>query len=169
LDRQRLGRRALTSGVCYHLRVRVFLVVLVLAGATCKAPPSPRLEIESATAGDDAAALIHDANQRAEHDHRRLLVYVGAKWCEPCRRFHEAAERGELVGRFGELRLYEFDLDRDGARLARAGYNPRLIPLFALPQPDGRASGRQIEGSIKGDGAVANISPRLAALLDSPN
>lgn len=143
--------------------------MLALAGVGCKAPPVPRLEIESAVAGEDAAALIHDASARAEQDHRRLLVYVGAKWCEPCRRFHEAAERGELGGRFGELRLYEFDLDRDAPRLARAGYNPRLIPLFALPAADGRASGRQIEGSIKGDGAVANISPRLAALLDSPN
>ena len=125
--------------------------------------------MEAAAPGEDAAALIRDARTRAQQDHRRLLVYVGAKWCEPCRRFHAAAERGELGGYFGELRLYEFDLDRDGPRLARAGYTPRLIPLFALPLADGRASGRQIEGSIKGEGAVGEISPRLAALLDSAN
>jgi hypothetical protein len=137
-------------------------LVLVLAILGCK---EPRLELEPAPPGDDAATLIRDATARAEKEHRRLLVYVGAKWCEPCQRFHHAAESGELTGRFGELRLLEFDLDRDAARLARAGYTPRLIPLFALPAPDGRASGRQIEGSIKGEGAVGEISPRLAALL----
>ena len=142
--------------------MRAFFLVLAFALGGCK---EPKLELESAPAGDDAAALIRDASARAEKEHRRLLVYVGAKWCEPCQRFHHAAERGELVGRFGELRLLEFDMDRDAARLARAGYTPRLIPLFALPAPDGRASGRQIEGSIKGDGAVGEISPRLAALL----
>ena len=40
-----------------------------------------------------------------------------------------------------------------------------MIPLFALPGADGRASGKQIEGSVKGEAAVGEISPRLAALL----
>jgi len=95
----------------------------------------------------------------------RLLVYVGASWCEPCRRFHEAASAGKLDAQLGGLRLLEFDYDRDEPRLRAAGYVSQLIPLFALPAPDGRASGRQIEGSIKGDGAVAQILPRLQALL----
>ena len=34
-----------------------------------------------------------------------------------------------------------------------------------LPLADGRASGRQIEGSIKGEGAVDQIAPRLLSLL----
>ena len=51
-------------------------------------------------------------------------------------------------------------------RISRAaGYAARLIPLLALPLPDGRASGKQIEGSIKGEGAVMQMRPRLAALL----
>ena len=140
-------------------------LALTVVALGCKSPPERKLELEPAPAGDDAAALIRDASLRAEKAQRRLLVYVGAKWCEPCQRFHQAAARGQLGGRFGELRMLEFDMDRDAARLARAGYTPRLIPLFALPAPDGRASGRQIEGSIKGDGVVAEISPRLIALL----
>jgi hypothetical protein len=97
--------------------------------------------------------------------HGRILVYVGAGWCEPCRRFHEAASAGKLDAELGGLRLYEFDYDRDEPRLRAAGYVSQLIPLFAVPGADGRASGRQIEGSIKGDGAVAQILPRLKALL----
>ena len=94
-----------------------------------------------------------------------LLVYVGATWCEPCQRFHQAAERGELDATFPGVTLLEFDLDRDRERLLAAGYTSKLIPLFALPAGDGTASGKQVEGGIKGEGAVGFIAPRLKALL----
>jgi hypothetical protein len=113
----------------------------------------------------DAAALIADLAEQARSARRTLLVYVGAPWCEPCRYFHAAAEHGELDTDFGDLDLVVFDSDHDGARLQAAGYSSRLIPLLALPGPDGRSSGRSIEGSIKGPGAVAQITPRLKALL----
>jgi thiol-disulfide isomerase/thioredoxin len=96
---------------------------------------------------------------------RQLVVYVGAHWCEPCMRFHHAAEEKKLDARFPKLTLLEFDLDRDRERLEEAGYKSRMIPLFMLPNPDGSASGEHIEGSVKGDGAVDEISPRLDALL----
>jgi hypothetical protein len=96
---------------------------------------------------------------------RTLVVYVGAAWCEPCRRFHEAAARGDLDAELPRLTLLGFDLDRDRDRLAAAGYVSKYIPLFALPTPTGAASGKQIEGGIKGDGAVGFIVPRLSAML----
>jgi thiol-disulfide isomerase/thioredoxin len=92
-------------------------------------------------------------------------VYVGAGWCEPCQRFHRAAESGELDALFPSLTMLEFDLDRDAQRLAAAGYSSKYIPLFALPTPDGKASGKQIAGAIKGENAVAYIAPRLKELL----
>jgi hypothetical protein len=92
-------------------------------------------------------------------------VYVGATWCEPCQRFHHAAERGELDAAFPTVTVLAFDLDRDRERLASAGYVSKYIPLFALPGPDGTASGKQIEGGVKGDGAVGNIVPRLKEML----
>jgi hypothetical protein len=96
---------------------------------------------------------------------RRLVVYVGARWCEPCRRFHEAANRRELDAVLGDVTLLEFDLDRDGERLQVAGYASEYIPLFALPAADGTGSEMRIAGAIKGDGAVAFILPRLQGLL----
>jgi thiol-disulfide isomerase/thioredoxin len=113
----------------------------------------------------DAAVVIADAQASSEAVHRRLLVYVGASWCEPCRRFHEAAQKGELDAAFGDLDLLVFDTDVDNERLASAGYFSTFIPLVALPGPDGRASGKQMEGSVKGPGAVADMTPRLQALL----
>jgi thiol-disulfide isomerase/thioredoxin len=128
-------------------------------------PPS-RVEIVPAPAGgEEATSVIQRESARAEKDGRTLLVYVGAPWCEPCRRFHEAAARGDLDQAFPKLRLLEFDHDRDEARLERAACVSRLIPLFAKPDADGRCSGAQIEGSIKGPGAVAEITPRLSRLL----
>jgi thiol:disulfide interchange protein len=133
--------------------------------ATKKAPP---VETVAAAAEGGVQELVRREVARARDEGRPLLVYVGAKWCEPCQRFHDAAKAGQLDATFPGLRLLEFDLDRDRERLLEAGYASRMIPLFALPRADGTASGEQIEGSIKGDGAVAQIAPRLRALLEKP-
>ncbi len=97
----------------------------------------------------------------------RLVVYVGASWCEPCVAFHDALLAGQLDADLPGVRFLEFDLDRDKARLEADGYTSRFVPLFALPGPDGRASGRQIQGGVKGAGAAANLVLRLQPLLAS--
>jgi hypothetical protein len=124
----------------------------------------PRLEFVHATDGD-VVTLVRTELDRAHRDGRRLLVYVGATWCEPCQRFHKGAEAGELDARLPPLRFLEFDSDHDGERLETAGYRSHFIPLFALPNGDGSPSGKQIEGSIKGPGAPDEITPRLLELL----
>ena len=97
----------------------------------------------------------------------RVLVYVGASWCEPCERFHDAVERGELDDLLAGTRFVEFDADRHTEALGEAGYAFKLIPVIALPNPDGSASGRQLSGSIKGPEAVhGNLVPRVRALLE---
>jgi thiol-disulfide isomerase/thioredoxin len=122
--------------------------------------------IELAPAPDGAvAAVVLAARAEARKKHRTLLVYIGATWCEPCRRFHRAAERGELDDKFPSLSLLVFDLDRDGDRLRAASYAPGYVPYFGLPGEDGKATGHAMEGSIKGEGAVDNITPRLERLL----
>ena len=124
-----------------------------------------RLDWVEAPADGDLTSIVRAELARARTDNRTLIVYVGAAWCEPCGRFHAAAARGALDTSFPTLRILGFDRDRDEARLSAAGYSSRLIPLFALPNPDGRASGRSIDGSIKGPGAVDDLTPRLRELL----
>jgi hypothetical protein len=124
-----------------------------------------RVQITPAPATGDVEPIVREELSRAAAERRRLVVYVGAEWCEPCQRFHGAARDGQLDATFPDLTLLEFDLDRDGKRLQSAGYTSKYIPLFALPAPDGRASGRQVEGGIKGEGAVAYITPRVKELL----
>ena len=132
---------------------------------TSAVPAAGRVEIVPAPADGDAAAVIAAQVSRATRDGRDLVVYVGASWCEPCERFHKAAEAGELDAVFPTLRLLEFDRERDGDRLDRAGYGSRMVPLFAAPLADGRCGPIRMEGSIKGEGAVAEIGPRLQALI----
>ncbi len=114
---------------------------------------------------EEATAVIAREAERARADGRQLVVYVGAEWCEPCQHFKRAAKDGRLDAVFPGLRVLEFDRDRDEARLGRAGCLSRLIPLFAVPDAQGRCSDRRMEGSIKGPGAVDEIKPRLAGIL----
>lgn len=105
--------------------------------------------------------------EEADQSGQRVLVYVGATWCEPCQRFHKSLESGELDDALAGTKFIEFDADRDRAELRAAGYASKYIPLFSVPDQSGHASGRAIEGSIKGDSAVKqNLVPRLLALLD---
>jgi thiol-disulfide isomerase/thioredoxin len=145
----------------------VLMVLLMLPVGGCGSPrmPARKLELVPAAPQGDVATLVKGELATSARTGRRLLVYVGATWCEPCQRFHHAAEAGELDKQFPNLRILAFDLDRDNERLATAGYVSQYIPLFALPGPDGRASARKVEGAVKGDSALAAIAPRLQALL----
>lgn len=136
------------------------------APAEAAAPASVRPTVRFLHAGaGELSAVVADARETAAKEGRTLLVYVGAPWCEPCTRFHQAADAGRLEGKLPPLLLLELDRDVDEARLGEAGYLSRLIPLFAVPGADGRASALRMEGSIKGEGAVDEILPRLTALV----
>ena len=152
------------------------LLSLGLLSCGVPAQPAARKEAPSvAKAGEKidwltapegpVAPLVAKERAAAAQRGHQVLVYIGATWCEPCRRFHEAVRSGALDQRFGGLRLVEFDLDRDGLHLREAGYAPKMIPMLALPAKDGFATGKQVEGSVKGDGAVASLSARLDSLL----
>jgi len=133
--------------------------------AHAPAPAIAKLRLKDAPAEGDVADAVR-ATLAEAGERRRVVVYVGASWCEPCQRFHHAAQQGELDATFPDVDFLVFDLDRDRERLVSAGYVSKLIPLFALPGPDGRASGKQVEGGIKGDGAVGYMAPRLKKMLE---
>lgn len=140
------------------------------AAAAAPAPSAARAPsrvefIDALPVEEDASSVIRREMDRARADRRALVVYVGAPWCEPCQRFHEAAIAGKLDDVLPGTRFIAFDHDRDIERLTRAGYASKLIPLFAIPSPDGSAGPLRIQGSVKGDAAVDQIVPRLAAIL----
>lgn len=147
------------------------VLAVALAGCAVQKKPEadPNATLRFVTARDgDVAPLVAEQLTLSKTANRRVLVYVSAPWCEPCRDFHAAVDRGELTGKVGALDLLSFDADRDAERLLLSGYESRFIPAFSVPNPDGRASGKQIEGSVKGN-AVNDLVPRLRELLQVPN
>jgi thiol-disulfide isomerase/thioredoxin len=151
--------------VSSNLRV----LVVVLGALACSKPPpavaNPHVRMLQGDPNGDLAPVVAKQYAASKAEGRRLVVYVGATWCEPCQRFHHAVEQGQLDHDFPDLDLLAFDADLDGERLEWAGYHSDLIPLLALPNADGKASGQKVEGSIKGDGAVGDLAPRLRGLL----
>lgn len=151
-------------------------VTAVLAVTACKSETTSNnsgggsaakggVEFVAAAALPDVAPWIASEVARAAQDDTRILVYVGASWCEPCETFHRAAEAGKLNAALPKLRLLSFDADRDSDALARAGYGSEMIPMFAEARTDGQASGRKIMGSVKGEAAISDLTPRILSLL----
>jgi hypothetical protein len=139
--------------------------VLVTIACSQSPPASRRVELVEAPAAGGVAAYVAQEVARGTRDLVPVLVYVGATWCEPCHAFQAAAAGGTLDAALGPVRFLVFDLDRDGERLAAAGYTSGLVPLFARPTPDGRASGRQTSGVKSGGGYVEQLTPRVRALV----
>lgn len=159
------------SSLVRSLVLAVALGPSAMAGGACtaEAPPAPaargsRPDFVPAGPGE-VDLVVREALTAATAEQRRVVVYVGATWCEPCQAFHHAVERGELDEPLTGVRFLEFDSDHDGGRLQAAGYGGRLIPRFVLPDARGRGSDERIEGGIKGNGAVEHIMRRLAPLL----
>ena len=150
-------------------RVASACVAIVVTACSQSAPapaPAPgRVELIEAPGAGGVADYVAREVARGAREHVPVLVYVGATWCEPCTEFHAAAAGGTLDAALGPLRFLVFDLDRDGDRLAAAGYRSELVPLFARPNPDGRASGTQTDGVRKGGGYVEQLTPRIRALI----
>jgi thiol-disulfide isomerase/thioredoxin len=126
-----------------------------------------QVRIVEAPATGDVETIVREERARQAALGRSLIVYAGAKWCEPCQHFHHAAAEGKLDKAFPKLTVLEFDVDNDRERLATAGYSSRFIPLFIVPDKDGKPTDKRMEGSVKGEGAVDEIVPRLRKLLES--
>jgi thiol-disulfide isomerase/thioredoxin len=166
ITRRRRLYTSVVDGARSAVPIAALALALAIAAAGCESPSgsAPPSGAAATAPACDVADIARREAERARRDGRALLVYVGASWCEPCKRFHEAAEAGQIRG-LPPLRMLELDLDRDADRLAAAGYASKMIPLFAVPGPDGRGGSARIEGAVKGAGATGNIVPRLSALL----
>jgi hypothetical protein len=133
---------------------RVVLVCLILGCSRSRAVPdaapppvpktmtsaaseAPKLRMFSAADDADALSTIRSARLRSKADARVLVVYVGATWCEPCKRFKNEVASGALDARLARVDMLAFDADRDLERLKAAGYTFHFVPFVALPAAHG--------------------------------
>lgn len=140
-------------------------LLLVFAACTAESATPRRLELVDAPVVGNVQEIIAGELAVTMAARKQMLVYVGAAWCEPCVAFHDAAVAGKLDDALGGLRVLVFDADRDTNALVSAGYVSNYIPLFALPRPDGYASGKQTEGATKERDAIEQLVPRIKRLL----
>jgi thiol:disulfide interchange protein len=160
------------------MRLRAIgLSVLAFAGCVESAESPSRSRERTAAAASakpefvpaptgEVTEVVAKALAEAAAQHRTLVVYVGATWCEPCQVFHHAVEEGRLDGTLADVRFLEFDADADRARLDAAGYGGRYIPRFVVPREDGGPSGIATEGGVKGDAATQHIVDRLLPMIE---
>ncbi|NUP13501.1 MAG: thioredoxin family protein [Polyangiaceae bacterium] len=125
-------------------------------------------EFVRAPAGTTSGAQwVTSEMAKAKADGTKLVIYVGATWCEPCQVFHRAVTEGKLDRDLAGVRFLEFDHDEHEAFLSDADMRceSKLIPLFARPTEQGTCGTARTEGGIKGEGAVGYILPKLQAIL----
>jgi thiol-disulfide isomerase/thioredoxin len=108
----------------------------------------------------DALSVVRTERLRAKAEGRVLVVYAGAGWCEPCRRFKNAIQTGSLDDKLAKTTLLVFDADRDTDRLAAAGYTFQFIPYVAVPGADGHPTD-SIEARGKGSESWRELIARL--------
>jgi hypothetical protein len=124
------------------------------------APTLAHVKVIEAADDVDALSLVRTRRLEAKAEERVLVVYVGAKWCEPCKRFRHELASGALDGRLGRVTLLAFDADRDGDRLAAAGYRSSFVPFVALPGADGQPAETQ-QATGKGSDAWRELLEKL--------
>mgnify|MGYP001026049720 CR=1 FL=1 len=130
---------------------------------TAEAPAARgRIEVVEATADTDALSLVRTKRLEAKADGRVLVVYVGATWCAPCKRFKAELASGRLDERFSKVTLLAFDADKDGDRLGAAGYTYQFVPFVGLPGADGRPADT-VQATGKGGEAWRELLGKLDA------
>ncbi len=130
--------------------------------------PAPKNKVvwkTLAASNGDVTKAIAEETAVAKAQGRSVLVYVGATWCEPCQHFHHAIEAGKFDAVFGDVTFLAFDIDESRSALFAADYRSTYIPLFAVPDANGRATHRRSEGGIKGEGAADDLAQKLKTLL----
>ncbi len=142
--------------------VRATASTTAMAPEPSAKPAGGRLESVEAASDTDALSLVRTKRLEAKAAGRVLVVYVSATWCEPCKRLKSEIAAGRLDARLGKTTLLAFDADRDGDRLAAAGYAFTFVPFVALPGPDGRPAESQ-QATGKGGEAWRELLAKLDA------
>jgi thiol-disulfide isomerase/thioredoxin len=98
---------------------------------------------------------------------RKTIVYVGARWCKPCKHFVNTVNSGKLDPLLRNITFLKFDYDDDHDALKEGGYLDKFVPIFVVPGPEGRASKNRFSGTASGTKSLDSIVTRLKDLLQS--
>ena len=128
------------------------------AAPSAKAAVAVKLRVIKPPADAELASFLRTERLRAKGESRVLVVYAGAKWCDPCKHFHALLDAGRLDATLSRTTLVELDVDQDTERLSAAGYKYRFVPYFALAGADGHPEKEmQVTGKDVGDDTIEQL------------
>ena len=137
-------------------------------GPKLKQPTDMKKDIYSARA--DAHADLKEAEQKAAHDHKRLLLVFGANWCFDCHVLDLAFEQPDLAPIIASnYEVVHVDLGPDGKKNADLAQHFEIpldkgIPALAVADSDGKLVVSQKNGEF--EDARGLTSDALAEFLN---
>jgi len=165
------------------LELRVFAAAVAIAsalfvsaccrGTSHESPTGTAAGTEGASDGTQAWQAVSSAAgtleaqvqknvAAASAQHLRPIVYIGAKWCDPCRAIHRYQSDARMRDAFSGTYVIELDLDDwKEEDLKAMGYRAGAIPVFIAVDTTGHASGPTIDGGAWGDNIPENMAPPL--------
>ncbi len=148
------------------------LLVLPLPACKDKATDADSKPASSATQGSftavtlapkdgDLQALLAAEAAKARAKGQKPFVEVHAEWCGPCKELE--ASLGDPMMQDAFKGTYQIRLDSDawGNQLMKAGISAGGIPAFFELNPQGKPTGRTINGGAWEENIPRNMAPPL--------
>lgn len=110
-------------------------------GATPAAPPGTVVTLGP---GDDLAAALATAGERAREADQRVYVELYASWSEPALAIHRSMADPRMREAFSRTFVLRVDIDHHRDELEALGYPTSSVPLVVAAGPDGRAGDRHL-------------------------
>ncbi|APR83819.1 Hypothetical protein A7982_09168 [Minicystis rosea] len=134
--------------------------------ASAAPPPTPKLTlIELAPTQGDLMPLLREEAKRAKDEGLIAVVEFYADWCAPCRVFQQNIRAPEIAAPLAGVRLVKLNLDDWHDKLRGTGFAPRTIPSFYFFGPDGRPTGKLLDGDRWGKSSPARMGEALTEWL----
>jgi hypothetical protein len=135
------------------------------ATAALPAPERPFARVELSPTQGDLTPLLREHVTRARDKRLRPFVEFYADWCKPCRDLSALMEGGRMIEALRSTYIIKVNVDDWQDKLRGTGFVPREIPVFYAIGGDGRPTGRQILGYLKGEKASEKLIHRLGAFF----
>lgn len=158
------------------MRIPLLLSVCLLAfTATLRAEPEyPKMGPDIYDTQADGTVQIATALTRAQSEHKRVLLQLGANWCIWCRRLHDTFEKNSAVRAALEKSFIVVAVDvnhrhgkkRNDAVNEKYG-NPMQhgLPVLVVLDADGKQLTTQETGALE-DGKSAHDPAKIIAFLE---
>ncbi len=148
-------------------------LLLLIGAVACDSGPQTAAEPPPSKPGPELVPVLTEGRvdtivraelARAKRDHRKLVIYVGGQWSEPCKQFEQMVASGALRDEFPDLRLLKFDSE-DEPRLRAANYFFQVLPTFAIPAENGRGTDQIYPTPVQSEKGSPDALVALRSLL----